>query len=80
MQGATTGRLASVERERERERERAGGDVHTNYSCHTSVLRTGILFTGRQSAVWSREVRVNEKKKKKKIPFLRLKYVYFIFI
>jgi len=28
--------------------EKAGGDVYTNYSCHTQVLSTGILFTRRR--------------------------------
>jgi len=40
------------------------GDVYTNYSCHTSVLNTGILFTWQQSAVSAHEGRVTKKRNK----------------
>jgi len=40
---------------------RTGGDVYRNYSCHTQVLSTDILYTWRRSAVWSHVGRLTEK-------------------
>jgi len=51
MSGAENGeknRGGSVEKQ-----GRVGGDVYTNYPCHTSILSVGILFTWQQSAVSS---------------------------